>query len=147
MLDLSYKRIISEDDVDIPKLIVTYKKPEIVRYISISENYFRYVTENDEVYFYKIYESNKLIGATHIEKQGTTLFMDILVFPEFHRLGLGTKILKDIQDDIFGFHFERIEISIDEKNTASLKLFENAGFIRISKDDELINLTYHKITV
>ena len=147
MLDLSYKRIISEDDVDIPKLIVTYKKPEIVRYISISENYFRYVTENDEVYFYKIYESNKLIGATHIEKQGTTLFMDILVFPEFQRLGLGTKILKDIQDDIFGFHFERIEISIDEKNTASLKLFENAGFIRTSKDDELINLTYHKITV
>ena len=146
MLNLSYKRIISEDDVDIPNLIAIYKKPEIVQYISISESYFRYVTENDEVYFYKIYESNKLIGTIHIEKQGIALFMDILVFPEFQRMGLGTKILKDIQDDIFGLHFERIEISIDERNTASLKLFENAGFIRISKDDKLINLTYHRIT-
>ena len=117
MLDLSYKRMISEDDADIPKLIAIYKKPEIAQYIGISENYFRYVTENDEVYFYKIYESNKLIGAIHIEKQGTTLFMDILVFPEFQRMGLGAKVLKDIQNDIFGFHCERIEISIDERNT------------------------------
>ena len=38
----------------------------------------------------------------------------------------------------------RIEISIDETNTASLRLFENAGFIRESKEDELINFVYQR---
>ncbi|MBQ8002272.1 MAG: GNAT family N-acetyltransferase, partial [Clostridia bacterium] len=80
----------------------------------------------------------------HLEKQGTVLFMDILVFPEFQRTGLGTKIIKDIQNDIFGLDYERIEISIDERNTASLKLFENVGFIPVSKDGELINYFYER---
>ena len=144
MRDLTYKRILHEDDADIPNLIAIYKKPEIAQYISIGDNYFHYVTTNDEVYFYKIYENNKLIGATHIEKQGTVLFMDILVLPEFQRNGLGTKILTDIQNDVFELNFERIEISIDERNTASLKLFENAGFVRISKEDELLNYVYQR---
>lgn len=72
--------------------------------------------------------------------------MDILVFPEFQRTGLGTTILKDIQNDVFGLDYERIEISIDERNTASLRLFKKAGFICTSKDDELINFTYQRGT-
>jgi len=66
------------------------------------------------------------------------------VLPEFQRNGLGTKILNDIQNDVFELDFERIEISIDERNTASLKLFENAGFVRISKEDELLNYVYQR---
>lgn len=144
MSDLTYKRLLFEDDTDIPQLITIHQVPEISRYLSISDNYFSYVTNTENVYFYKVYEDGELIGSTHIEKQGTTLFMDILVFPEFQRTGLGTKIVKDIQNDIFGLNYERIEISIDERNTASLKLFENAGFIRVSKENELINFVYRK---
>lgn len=144
MSDLTYKRLLFEDDTDIPQSITIHQMPEISRYLSISDNYFSYVTNTENVYFYKVYEDGELIGSTHIEKQGTTLFMDILVFPEFQRTGLGTKIVKDIQNDIFGLNYERIEISIDERNTASLKLFENAGFIRESKENELINFVYRK---
>ncbi len=144
MSDLTYKRMLFEDDTDIPQLITIHQMPEIARYLSISDNYFSYVTNTENVYFYKVYEDGELIGSTHIEKQGPTLFMDILVFPEFQRTGLGTKIVKDIQNDIFGLNYERIGISIDERNAASLKLFENAGFIRVSKEDELINFVYHK---
>lgn len=133
-----------EDDIDIPQLITIYQIPEIARYLSISENYFHYVTNTADVYFYKVYDNNNLIGSTHLEKQGTTLFMDILVFPKFQRMGLGTTIIKDIQNNILGLDYDRIEISIDETNTASLRLFENAGFIRISKDDELINYVYQR---
>ena len=144
MHNLTYKRMIHEDDTDIPQLIAIYQIPEISQYLSISDNYFCYVTNNENVYYYKIYENNQLIGATHLEMQGTVLFMDILVFPEFQRMGLGTKIVKDIQNDVFGLLYERIEISIDERNAASLRLFEKAGFIRTSKEDELINFIYQR---
>ena len=56
-----------------------------------------------------------------------------------------TDLIEDIQNDIFKLNYNKIEISIDETNSASLKLFENAGFTRTSKDDELINLVYQKI--
>lgn len=146
MRNLTYKRMLLENDTDIPQLITIHKMPEIKRYLSISDNYFHYVTDTENVHFYKVYENNKLIGSTHIEKQGTVLYMDILVFPEFQRMGLGTKIVKDIQNDILGLDYEKIEISIDERNTASLKLFENVGFIPISKDGKLINYVYERRT-
>ena len=142
MRNLTYKRMLLENDTDIPKLITIHQLPKIKRYLSISDNYFHYVTNTENVHFYKVYENNKLIGSTHIEKQGTVLFMDILVFPEFQRMGLGTKIVKDIQNDILGLDYEKIEISIDKRNTASLKLFENVGFIPISKYGELITYVY-----
>ncbi|MBR6767965.1 MAG: hypothetical protein IKM34_00570 [Clostridia bacterium] len=40
--------------------------------------------------------------------------------------------------------YDKIEISIDERNTASLKLFENVGFIRLSQEEELISMVYRK---
>lgn len=146
MHNLDYKIILNETDIDIPQLIQIYHTPEIAQYISLSDNYFRYVTTNENVYFYKVYEHNQLVGAIHLEKQDAVLFMDILVFPQFHRTGLGTKIVKDIQNNIFGMDYERIEIAVDESNIASLRLFENAGFIRTSKEDELINFVYQRRT-
>ena len=130
MGNLTYKKMQFDDDIDITYLVGLYKMPEIARYLSISDNYFHYVTNTENVYFYKVYENDKLIGTIHLEKQETVLFMSILVFPKFQRAGLGTKIIKDIQNDVFGLNFDRIEISIDETNSASLRLFENAGFSR-----------------
>lgn len=147
MHKITYERMFSEEDKEIPQLISIYQLPEIKRYISISDNYFHYVTNNETVYFYKVFANNRMIGAIHIEKQGVILFMDILVFPEFQGKGLGTKILKDIQNDVFGLDFDRIEVSIDEENTASLRLFQNAGFLPTSKEDELINFVYRKEVV
>ncbi len=144
MRNFTYARILGEDDRDIPQLITIYQMPEIAQYLSISDNYFHYVSNTANVYFYKVYENNELIGSIHLEKQENLLFMTILVFPEFQKMGFGTRIIKDIQNDVFGLEYERIEISIDERNTASIKLFGNAGFLCISKDDELINYIYQK---
>lgn len=68
--------------------------------------------------------------------------MSILIFPEFQRKGFGTKIIEDVKNDVFGLGYEKIEISVDENNYASIKLFENAGFSFVSKEDELINYIY-----
>ena len=144
MNDLRYIRISSENDIDVSKLIKIYRLPEISRFISISENYFNYVTNTENVYFYKILHNKTLVGAIHLEKRGDVLYMDILILPEFQRTGLGTLVIKDIQNDVFGLRFHRIEISIDEKNIASIKLFEKAGFEFSSKEDELISYVYQK---
>lgn len=141
---LTYVRVISKDDSDIPQLIRTYKNPCVSRFISISDNYFHYVTNSENVFFYKVYESEKLIGAVHLEKNENLLYMDILIFPEFQRMGFATRVINDIQNDIFGHSYDRIEISIDESNIASIKLFENAGFAFVSKEDELLNYVYKR---
>ena len=144
MNDLTYTRIISEDDVDISKLLPIYQMPDISQYISIGDNYFHYVANTENVYFYKIYKNEKLIGTIHLEKHKNLLYMDILIFPEFQKMGFATKVIKDIQKDIFKLNYKKIEISIDERNIASITLFENAGFSFVSKEDELMNFVYQK---
>lgn len=142
MSNLIYKRMLSIDDEDIYKIKLIHQIPQISQYISISDNYFHYVTSTKNVYFYKIYYDDKLVGTTHIEKQQNILYMDILVFPEFQGNGIGTKIVTDIQNDIFKLGYDKIEVSIDEKNIPSLRLFEKAGFVFVSKEDELKNYIF-----
>ncbi|MBP3347736.1 MAG: GNAT family N-acetyltransferase [Clostridia bacterium] len=141
---LSYIQMVNENDIAIPDLKAIYQLPEVSRYLSISDNYFCYVTKTPGVYFYKVFNKDEMIGAIHLELNENLLYMAILIFPKFQRKGFATKVIEDIQDDIFKLYYNRIEISIDETNSASLKLFENAGFTRTSKDDELINLVYQK---
>ena len=144
MSSLTYQKMIFEDDADVSKLVEIYQAPEIARYLSISDNYFHYATNNKNVHFYKVYKNDELIGTTHLEQQETVLFMDVLVFPKFQRAGLGASIVKDIQDDIFELGYKSIEISIDEENIGSLRLFEKAGFAFVSKEAELLNFVYKK---
>ena len=59
-------------------------------------------------------------------------------------MGYATKMVKDIKQDILGLNYKKIEISIDESNLASIKLFENAGFIFVSKEDELMNFVFQE---
>ena len=146
MSNLTYQRIFDENDSDIPKIKAVYQLREVVQYISNGDYYFHYVTTTENVYYFKVFENERLIGTVHLEKQGSMLSVAILVFCEYQRLGFGTQIVKDIQNGMFGLAYDQIEVSIDERNTASLKLFENAGFIRVSQDGELINLVCRKNT-
>ena len=146
MSNLTYQRMLDENDSDIPKIKAVYQLREVAQYISTGDNYFHYVTTTENVYYFKVFENERLIGATHLEKLGNTLFMALLVFPEYQRLGFGARIVKDIQSGVLPLMYDTIEISIDERNTASLNLFENAGFIRVSQDGELINLVCRKNT-
>jgi RimJ/RimL family protein N-acetyltransferase len=146
MADLTYKRMTSETDGDIPLLTRIFALPEVSRYVSISEAYFRYVTHTPNVYFYKAYENGRLIGTAHLEKQGSTLYMSVVVFPPYQGKGLGKRMVKDVRDDAFGLGFGRIEVSIDESNEASRKVFESAGFIFVDQDGELFNYIYERKT-
>lgn len=144
MSELTYIRLLNENDADIPQLLKIHQLPEIKLYINTTSTYFYYVTNTENVYYFKVYDNDKLVASIHIEKMNSVLSMSVLVFPEYQRMGYGSKIIKDIQDDVFAFDYDTIEVSIDERNTASLKLFKNARFIYVSKEDELLYFTYKR---
>lgn len=146
-MKLDYVRMTTKYDKDVPYLLSVYQLPEVSRFISIDENnYFTYVSESPNVYFYKIYLGEVLVAAMHIECFNKTLYMDIVVIPQYQHKGIGTQIIKDIQSDVLPIRFDRIEISIDESNIFSKKLFEKMGFVIVSKEDELENYIYVKKT-
>jgi len=142
MSDLIYKRIVNPEDKDVLLIKEIHLKPEIKKYISISENYFNYVTNTENVYFYKVYVDKTLVGTIHLEKHDNILYMDILIFPEFQNSGLGTKVIIDIKNDIFNLDFKKIEVSIDQSNIPSLRFFEKLSFNLVSQEDELKNYEY-----
>lgn len=137
---MTYTRLTSVSDPDISCLFHLYSLPEISRYISIDkENYWNYVTSSENVYYYKVFDDNKLVACVHIERYDDTLCLSVLTVPEYQKRGIGTAVLKDIQNDIFSFGCKRIEVSVDETNTPSIKLFTKMGFYEVSREDELIN--------
>ena len=142
---MKYIRLENTRDRDIPYLCAIYRLPEISRFIHINEdNYWNYVTAGENVFYYKVYRDGSFAAAIHCELSDRVLFMDIVVFPEYQRQGLGSEILRDIQAGAVLGGFERIEVSIEESNGASRRLFEKMGFVPVSKEDELIQYEYNK---
>ena len=142
---MTYRLLKKADDEDIPLILSVYKQPSISRFISIDEeNYWKYITSTENVYFYKIYKDDILLATIHLELGDCVLYMSVVVFPEFQKQGIATTILKDIQAGKLELDFDKIQVSIDEKNTASLRLFESVGFVCIGKDEELWEYEYNK---
>ena len=129
----------------IPTILAAYSHPSVARFISINETkYWKYVTETDDVWFFKIFEEDRLIATTHLELSGSILYMDIVVFPEYQRRGTATQILREIQQGKLGIAFDKIQVSIEQENAASIRLFEKAGFACVSKEDNLLEYVYIK---
>ena len=142
---MTYCLLKKADDADIPLILSVYKQPLISQFISIDEeNYWKYITSTDNVYFYKIYKDDILVSTIHLESDNRVLYMSVVVFPEFQKQGIATTILKDIQTGNLDLGFDKIQVSIDEKNIASIKLFESAEFVCVGKDEELLDYEYSK---
>ena len=142
---MNYSLLERINDKDIPYILDIYKLPSVSRFVSIDEeNYWRYVTDADNVRFYKVYKDDSLVAAVHLESDRRILYMSVVVFPDYQRNGIAAEILKDIISGKLGLDFESIRVSIDEKNTASLRLFEKMGFVCTGKDEELMDYEYIK---
>ena len=142
---MTYRLVKNCNDKDIPTILSVYKQPSICRFISIDEeNYWTYITSTNNVYFYKIYKNDILVATIHLELVDRVLYMSVVVFPEHQKQGIATTILKDIQAGKLELDIDKIQVSIDEKNTPSIKLFENAEFVCVGKDAELLEYEYRK---
>ncbi len=139
-----YTLLTDINDKDIPQILSIYKNPSVSRYVSIDEdNYWKYVTETPNVFFYKVFDNDQLVATTHLELADRVLYMGIVVFPQYQNKGIGTSVLKDIQNNTFGLDYSEIRVSIDESNIASIKLFEKTGFEYIGREEELLDYIYH----
>ena len=128
--------LLKEEDKDIFLLKELHNLPEIKKFISISDNYFEYVTTTENVWYYKIIQENMVIGAVHLEKYDDVMYLSIWIHPEFQQKGYAKEALSYIEQNLCkGIHF--IHVSIEEDNAASLRLFERAGYTFIGSDEEL----------
>ena len=142
---MTYRLVKKFDDEEIPIILSFYRQPSISQFISIDEeNYWRYITSTDNVYFYNVYKDDILVATIHLELVESVLYMSMVVFPEYQKQGIAKTILNDIKAGRLEIDFIKIQVSIDEKNIASLKLFESAGFVCVGKDEELLEYEYSK---
>ena len=140
---MTYQLLKQPDDEDIPTILAMYHLPAVSRFIHIEEErYWRYVTAASNVCFYKVYNNDAFVATVHLELAGSILYMDVIVLPEYQQQGIATKVLKDIQEHKLVSGFDRIQVSIEEENAASRKLFENAGFVCTGKENELLEYEY-----
>ncbi len=141
---MKFLQVTSLKDTDIPRLLDVHMLPEVSRFIDIIEKkYFKFVIENKNVFYYKIFDKDTLIGSVHCELAGKTMYLSLLIFPEHHNKGYGTKTLEDIINKTIPLDFEVIEVAINDDNHPSLHLFEKVGFVRTSVDGGLINYTFN----
>ncbi len=139
---LVYEKLL-QGDKDIPELLAVYRMPEIAEYFSIDfTNYFTYVTQTENVFYYKVLKDEKIIGSVHAEIWDNVLHIGLEVHPRYQHKGYGTQILRDIVENKIQLQFSFIKADIAESNIASLKLFTKAGFVQTGKDKELITFQY-----
>lgn len=138
---LSYKRVTSVTDSDIP-FIAAALRAELYIHIADYDGYFLYVTDSADVYFYKVYDNDNLIGVLHLENPEETVFVSVVVFEEHRRKGFGKQIVRDLINDRFALGYRVVEAGIAPSNLASRTLFEHAGFVAESQEDDVINYIY-----
>ncbi len=124
-------------DPDLRGLIRIHKEPSVAKYISVSEEYFDYVTGTENVRYYKIKADGVLAGGIHGEIHETTLYLSICVEEKYRRQGIAEgalhRFLSMVSDAV-----KTIEVSIDRTNAPSILLFRKLGFRDVGRDGELI---------
>ena len=128
-------------DEDIKELQRIHSTPTVKKWITVSEDYFTYVTSSDAVIYYKIFSDDALCGGLQCETDGDTAYLCICIDEPYRKRGIAEAALRQLPD-ILPRSIKRTEASIDEANIPSRCLFEKAGFVMEGKEDNL--LTYMK---
>ncbi len=132
---------LDKNDIDMVNIKAMHSEPTILKYISISEMYFDYVTNTENVVYYKIFINSKLIGGIHSEILNDIMNISICILPEYRKQKFASlaieKLIASVKNSI-----SKIQVSIDETNVASIKLFEHLGFKKDKQEDELIDYVY-----
>lgn len=129
---------LEKNDPEIGLVRKMHDEPTVSKYISISDQYFDYVTGTENVVYLKIESHDELIGGIHSETAGTVLYLSICIREQYRKKGFATAALRRfislVPDPV-----ERIQVSIEETNVPSIRLFEGLGFSETAREEELID--------
>ncbi len=128
--------LLNKSDEDISLLKELHNLPAIKKFISISDNYFSYVTTTENVWYYKILQEDIVVGAVHLEKYDDVMYLSIWIRPEFQQKGYARIALDYVEKNLCK-DTHSIQVSIEEDNVASLRLFERVGYTFVGSDEEL----------
>ncbi len=109
------------------------------------DSYYEYANNDVNTYLFAIYESECFIGEFTAEKDNDTLNVALIINPQFHNRGFGVEALRIFQKNVqslVGFLPKYFHAGIYDKNIASIKCFEKAGYINngLDKDGEMCYL-------
>lgn len=141
---IKYELLNDEFDTDITGLDRCHHLKEIEKYFKVSDNFFNYVLQNKDVFYYKIKTNENLVGAVQIERNALTIFLAIWIKPEFQHKGIATRVLKDIIDEKFDITYNKIIVAIEKINFFSIKLFQKVGFKEDKTEDDLIYFVFDR---
>ncbi len=88
-------------------------------------------------------EENMIVGSVRcVIKTGTVYIGKLMVLPEYQKNGIGTELLRFIEEDNKGL---RRELFTSDRSINNLKLYERNGYVRFrtepaSKDFNLVYL-------
>ncbi len=143
-MKIRYELLNSVSDQEIEILKTFHSLEDISQFINIGDDYFNYVINSNDTYYYKVKIKEEIVGGLHIEKNDGILYLALWVSPIKQHLGVATKVLNDVIEDKFKFNFNKILVSIDKNNLKSINLFEKVGFKKGKTDNELIEYIYSK---
>ena len=124
-------------DSDLDELIRIHQEPSVSRFLSTSDNYFKYVTGTESVDYYKIIVDGILVGGIHSEIDSNTVSLSICVDEKHRCLGIAEKSLQKFFS-LLPSAVKTIEVFIEETNIPSILLFQKLGFQTSEKEQELI---------
>ncbi len=134
--------LLQRNDSDIPVLKKFHILRSVKKFISISKNYFDYVTETENVFYYKILLNSKLIGGIHFEIHDIKMYISLFILPDYRNCGYGKASVKYVLDN-FTDKIEVVEVAVDEENYSSIRLFEGLGFKFTEKDGNLYTYIFN----
>ncbi|MDL2287058.1 GNAT family N-acetyltransferase [Eubacteriales bacterium OttesenSCG-928-G02] len=105
------------------------------------EMYYKYANGNEKTFLFAIYKGKDFIGEFTAENDDDCLHICLIINPQFQNRGFGVEALNYFSKNVYsltGIHPKYLHAGIFNKNIASIKCFEKAGYIShgVDKDGE-----------
>lgn len=92
----------------------------------------------EKVYQVGIFLDGEVIGyANEVERDGDKIELGYMIHPKHHNQGYGTEMLKAMIEEMFARGFTEVIAGAFEENSASMRVMEKSGMIKIDKVDDI----------
>lgn len=90
-------------------------------------------------FVYSVWDDNKLLGFGRILEDGIMcMFYDIGIHPDYQDLGIGTKIMETLIDQVKDKNYASIGLFVWEENPKAIQFYEKFGFKKVNTGMELV---------